>query len=362
MNVRTPMVLAALLLAVRLPVIAGQNTQANQTQPTSGQSTDTTKDAPKDTAKDTAKTESPEDKRISELLGDIQTKLRDDHKIAISCKWDAGQCGPLYVTATSVSTIELSLEGFTPAPTRIRMTAGENSEAGDRLCSAINLDPRWKNVLISVSKGRGVRAKAAQTDTPCDPVKTPPSPEISLVTRGDSARLLIEIGSGTTSRSLSVPLVYQRWFADTGGLIAFNLVRDERLRTTAVDGKVKITDVVREERVEPTTGITVNLHPSFLPKFAAQFALSVGRENSRSYFLGAGWRLREAGERALATFSIGLAATEVKRFPGARKITDPVAPDSEVLKPSRTFAFGPYIGLSLGFSFGNLQPANSTRQ
>jgi hypothetical protein len=194
------------------------------------------------------------------------------------------------------------------------------------------------------------------------------SPTVSIVTRGQSERLLIDLDDnapgGTAHKSLSVPLVYQRWYADTGGLIAFNAVRNERLKTAAAaGGKVMITDVRRDERVEPTTGITVNLHPSSYPKLAAQFALSVGRENSRSYYVGAGWRLREAGERALATFSIGLAATEVHRFPGARTlIGTPLAADSERLKPTREFAFGPYIGLSLGFSFGNLQPTQPAGQ
>ena len=357
MNVRSPMIIAAMLLAVRLPVIAGQTTPQNQTPPHSGQTAEPPKTA------EPAPTPSAEDARISQLLGDIKTQLRDDHNISISCKWNDGQCGPLYVTATAASTIELSLDGLA-SPDRIRMTAGERSSSGDLLCSGRLLDPSWHNVLISVHKGRRWFATAtpqADANTCTDPKKVD-SPEISIVTQGTSERLLIEIGDG--KESLSVPLVYQRWFADTGGLIAFNLVRNERLKTTAVtEGKVMITEVRREERVEPTTGITVNLHPSSYPRLAAQFALSVGRESSRSYYLGAGWRLREAGERALATFTIGLAATEVRRFPGARKlINTPIASDSESLKPSREFAFGPYIGLSLGFSFGNLQPAKPAAQ
>lgn len=361
MNVRSPMIIAALLLAVQLPVIAGQTTPQNQTPPPNGQTTDPAKkpDPPKPTP-------SAEDIRISQLHGDIKTQLRDNHNISISCKWDDGQCGPLYVTATAASTIELSLENFqSPEPVKIRMTGGERSDSGELLCSGIELDPSWQNVLISVHKGRRWAATATQAvANTCTAPKRAGSPKISLVTQGKTERLLIEIGGGKAS--LSVPLVYQRWFADTGGLIAFNLVRNERLQTTAVTGgKVMITEVRREERVEPTTGITVNLHPSSYPRFAAQFALSVGRENSRSYYLGGGWRLREAGERALATLTIGLAATEVRRFPGARQLIHdktPLAPDSESLKPSREFAFGPYIGLSLGFSFGNLQPTKPAGQ
>lgn len=358
MNVRSPLVIAALLLAMGLPVLADDTPPKNQTPP--GNSGSATGAAGAQT-----QTQSAED-RMRALLGEIETKLRDDHNIAISCNWNDSLCGPLYVTATTASTIELSLDGFSASsPVEIRMTAGELGDNDETVCSGITLPKTWHSVLISVHKSRlwAPTAKERGSKTCADP---PPadSPTISIVTHGQSERLRIDFDDGTKHGSLSVPLIYQRWYADTGGLIAFNAVRNERLKTAAANGgKVMITDVRRDERVEPTTGITVNLHPSSYPKFAAQFALSVGRENSRSYYLGAGWRLREAGERALATFSIGLAATEVRRFPGARAlIGTPLAADSESLKPAREFAFGPYIGLSLGFSFGNLQPTNPTGQ
>ena len=356
MNVRSPLVIAALLLAVQLPVFADDPPPKTQTPP------------PSNSGRTGAASAQTPDDRMQAALGDVATQLRDDHNTAINCKWNDSLCGPLYVTATSASTIEVSLDGFpSNNEVKVRMSAGEYGDSGKKVCSGIKLQQSLRSVLIAVHKGRKWRPTSTQDDDSICDVPQKADSSISIVTHGRSERLLVEFYDDLGAhRSLSVPLIYQRWYADTGGLIAFNAVRNERLKTAAADGgKVIITDVLREERVEPTTGITVNLHPSSYPKFAAQFALSVGRESSRSYYLGAGWRLREAGDRALATFSIGLAATEVRRFPGARALVTsrtPLAADSESLKPSREFAFGPYIGLSLGFSFGNLQPTTPAGQ
>jgi hypothetical protein len=154
-------------------------------------------------------------------------------------------------------------------------------------------------------------------------------------------------------QTIMATLSYQRWFVDMGGFITFGSVSDQELVTEdAAPGMVRILKKRRKDKLVPGTGIVLNFHPANYPALATQFGIATSVDRAASYYLGLGYRLRELGPKTLATIALGIAATQVKRFPDVnpgevRSATAPV-----VTQGSNKYAFGPYLSLSLGFSFG----------
>lgn len=106
----------------------------------------------------------------------------------------------------------------------------------------------------------------------------------------------------------------------------------------------------------------LNFHPANYPSLAAQFGLATSVDRAASYYVGAAYRLRELGPRTLATFAVGLAATQVKRFPDVSVNDIRTATAPEVAQGSNRYAFEPYMSISLGFAFGGTDTAKAPGQ
>lgn len=187
---------------------------------------------------------------------------------------------------------------------------------------------------------------------------------IPIVADGQTETVKVTFYSGDEAlRSFIIPFRYQRWWADAGGAFLFPNIEDERLKTeNDANGKVKVLDIKRDaSKVEPDTGIVVNLHPGNYPELGIQFGLSTGRDSELNYYFGPAIRLREIGKRGLATFSAGAALSKTQDYPDLT-IYDPAHPtaggiydasDARLLG-TRSYELSWYVGISLGFTFGGV--------
>jgi hypothetical protein len=186
---------------------------------------------------------------------------------------------------------------------------------------------------------------------------------IGFVTLGGVENLPIQLDINGQSKTIMAQLSYQRWFVDMGGFITFASTADQELAKKDLgNGNVLITKKRYKDKLVPGTGIVLNFHPANYPSLAAQFGLATSVDRAASYYLGCAYRLRELGPKTLATFAVGIAATQVKRFPdvSVNDIRSATAP--EVAQGSNRYAFGPYMSISLGFSFGGMDTAKAPAQ
>ena len=182
-------------------------------------------------------------------------------------------------------------------------------------------------------------------------------PVIGFVTFGGAEDLLIQLQiNDEPIKTIKAGLNYQRWFVDMGGFITFGFVSDEELVTEDATpaGNVRVLKKRHKDKIVPSTGIVLNFHPANYPALAAQFGIATSVDRAASYYLGFGYRLRELGPRTLATFTAGIAATQVKRFPDVSPGDIRSATAPAITQGSNRYAFGPYLSLSLGFSFGGI--------
>jgi hypothetical protein len=185
----------------------------------------------------------------------------------------------------------------------------------------------------------------------------PQSPGIGFISRGTAEWIYITVQADDDApQTIAAGLSYQRWFVDMGGFITFGFVSDEELVTEDATpaGSVRVVKKRHKDKIVPGTGIVLNFHPANYPSIAAQFGIATRVDRAASYYLGFGYRLRQLGPNTLATFAAGISATQVKRFPDVSVGDIRSATSVAITQGSNRYAFGPYLSLSLGFSFGGV--------
>lgn len=302
---------------------------------------------------------------IKKLLGEIVT-TSDDHPVHIICSAKDPKnlnCTPpsIFVSSSAISIIEIT-DISAQLSLAVRITSGELDDVSgaplfvERFYSA----PVPDTIFIAVNRARRFNRTYQDRDANRFTQKVNDAamtsvdfsiPFLSLSRSGlMGVQLIIDDGA---SETFKIPLNYQHWFVDTGGFLTFGVVADQELAVEdAGSGNVRVIKKRSKDKLVPGTGIVLNFHPANYPGLAAQFGLATSVDRAASYYLGIGYRLRELGPKTLATFAVGLAATQVKRFPDV-SVGDvhPATADS-ITKGSSRYAFGPYLSLSLGFSFG----------
>jgi hypothetical protein len=304
----------------------------------------------------------------------------EDHPFQTTCSATSLTCTPpaVFISAAAISSIKISDFPANVRSLTVRVTAGE-SQNGQTLIVRRVYDPAAipDQIVIAVSKPRRLRRTygtpaASGSQTPeqayasyqsSKPMLQPSAqatsddPVIGFVALGTSDTLTIQLQmNDATPKTISTTLQYQRWFIDMGGFITFASAADEELVTeNASAGNVKILKKRNKDKIVPGTGIVLNFHPANYPSLAAQFGLATSVDRAASYYLGFGYRLRELGPRTLATFAAGIAATQVKRFPDVSVGDVLSATATTVTDGSKRYVFGPYLSLSLGFSFGGVE-------
>lgn len=321
----------------------------------------------------------PADKdAIAKLLNEALVKA-DEHPFRIVCSATSLACTPpaIFISAAAISAIEIKDIPSTARALTVRLTAGESDANGPLIVERV-FDPSAipDHIIIALNKARRSRTTfeaPKNTDgksrarnylesqsnvrlTLPSASSTSKDPAIGFVTLGSAEALLIQLQvDNAPPKTIVANLDYQRWFVDMGGFITFVSAADQELVTEdAGDGQLRVLKKRRKDAIVPGTGIVLNFHPANYPALAAQFGIATSVDRAASYYLGFGYRLRELGPRTLATFAFGIAATQVKRFPDVSAGDVRPATATSITQGSNRYAFGPYLSLSLGFSFGGV--------
>ncbi len=269
---------------------------------------------------------------------------------SVACTLNDQVCSPatLYVNGYVVSTIDLTKLPV-GKPLTVRISSGEPTKDGTVPFVEKSYTSAPDVVTVAVTRQRRSRY------TPAKPA-TDNNPTINFVTFGRSPAIKIQLSNDEIKTvTIRVQVVYQPWFVDTGGFMVFSTLADQELVTQASGDKTLVLKKRRKDRMTPATGAVLNLHPANIPTLALQFGLATNNNRQPSYFLGAGWRLREIGAKALLTTAVGLAAVPALRFRDI-KVGDSRPSDDQALKGTTAYSFGPYVSLSFGFSFGDSAP------
>jgi hypothetical protein len=304
---------------------------------------------------------------LKHLLDEALVKT-ESHPFRTDCTVASWSCSPdqVFISAATISTININAIPASTTPLEVIITAGETDESGNSLKvhRVYNQGFVPDHIQIAVHKARlskwGMSSPTFGAKSPNDFVKDQSSgheddPAIGFVSLGKSDSLSITLKINGVPKTIQLTLNYQRWFVDMGGFLTFSTVSDQELVQEDVKdmpGMVRILKKRNQSKLVPGTGIVLDFHPANFPVLAVQFGIATSVDRNASYFLGGGVRLRQLGPNSLATFAIGIAATQAKRFPDVkvgdvRSATSPV-----VTQGSNRYAFGPYLSLSLGFSFG----------
>jgi hypothetical protein len=314
---------------------------------------------------------------LKQALQDAQVKS-EDHPFRTDCTVPDYTCAPtsVFISAAAISTINIDGIPDSARKLTVRITAGETDANGESLfVKRVYKGPLPDHIQIAIHKARGVRqtfgtnpakqksALKSFAETLSDGSETEEhhqhysdDPAIGFVSRGISDALSIELQlDNGPIKTIKVTLNYQRWFVDMGGFLTFSTVSDEELSTQDdAPGMVKILKKRHKSKLVPGTGLVLDFHPANYPALAAQFGIATSVDRNASYYLGFGYRLRQLGSNTLATFAAGIAATQAKRFPDVKVGDIRSATSTAVTQGSNRYAFGPYLSLSLGFSFGGI--------
>jgi hypothetical protein len=318
----------------------------------------------------------PEDKAAIKDLFNEAVTTGIAHPFQITCSATTGNCNPsaVFISAATISTIKINEIPTGTTALTVRITAGETDKLGESLIVRRTFSQTAipDQIVIAVHRARRLRetygTSGATNMTPakafCEAQSAPTlndDPAIGFVSLGGSETLAIQLtmtgASNTpTLKTIMATMNYQRWFIDMGGFLTFGFVSDQELvMEDAAPGTVRILKKRRTDKIVPGTGIVLNFHPANYPGLAAQFGIATSVDRAASYYMGFGYRLRELGPKTLATFAAGIAATQVRRFPDVKPGDIRSATATTVTQGSNRYAFGPYLSLSLGFSFGGVE-------
>jgi hypothetical protein len=283
----------------------------------------------------------------------------DEYIASITCVAVTGTCTPkaVFFNKPGVSFVKIILPKA-GSPLDVLVTAGERGPAkaaaktgnGDTIAQAHvrrHYD-KAPNVIMVALRKIGYREVIPSSDsaTVVNPVI-----DFGLYAQADELQVFLTSGDDGVI-ALSVPLRYHRWHVQLGGFLAFNTVVDQELVTHA-EGSMVIVDKKRErDSLTPVTGAAVNIHPSASPTFGFQFGLATNSNRQPSYFAGGAYRLRGLGPQVVLTVAAGVAAIPTLRFRDV-KVGDVRAADDAALKGAVAYRFGPYLGLTFGFTFGD---------
>lgn len=382
------------VLMLTATAFAQQTPPSQPAQPSTPPSTTPPANTPADTPQTPRPLTQADKDAIAKMLNDALVK-GDEHPDQIICSATSLTCNPpsVFISAAAISDIVIK---DIPASTRklsVRVTAGESDDTGDIIVRR-KYDEKAipDHIIIRVRKARRFKPTYAsdgstatrQTVSNVVPTNASPArkyaasqsnqvdespqkllsddPSIGFVSLGGAKTLQIQLTMNDDApKTIIANLNYQRWFVDMGGFITFGFASDEELVTEdATAGNVRVLKKRHKDKIVPSTGIVLNFHPANYPAIAAQFGIATSVDRAASYYLGFGVRLRELGPRTLATFAAGIAATQVKRFPDVSTGDIRSATAPAITKGTDRYTFGPYLSLSLGFSFGGVEkpPAN----
>ena len=315
--------------------------------------------------------------KLSQIAGKVPTT-------EITCSVTDLKCTPaeIYISAASVSKITITT-GITAPHQKltVQVNAGEIRDTPvGRICvtktfkGAPDDSGAPDKVVISIHKARSMSPTYANLPI-AELLGTPKTGEkgekrcseqygddqnINFLTRGESPSLQILIRTDTEVKTIEVPIKYQRWFVDTGGILVFSTLNDQELiKKTDSGGKTTVTGTRKHDKLTPETGAVLDFYPANYPQWACQFGIVSNGDRQPSYFIGTGYRVRELGSKALATVSAGLIARQTLRFPDL--VTSPTPPASNGDDPAQkgvsTYRLGGYIAFSFGFKFGDTEAA-----
>lgn len=184
-------------------------------------------------------------------------------------------------------------------------------------------------------------------------------PDLQLVLPGKNAPEVLKIDiSGTNEQgpyaySLEIELLYFNWFLDAAGFYGLRLGGDEELITQAAEGEGKTTVLqVREPSASSISGVMMHFFKSSYPKWGLALGLDFPTNRSPTFYLGGGRRFLHRRKSAVLTISAGVAATQLKTFPGV--VTDmAMDADSPLLKGEIDYDVEPFLTFTLGFQLPN---------
>lgn len=322
---------------------------------------------------------------VKELQGRVDTLSQIAGKVPtteITCSVTDLKCTPaeIYISAASVSKITITT-GVTALHQKltVQVSAGEiRDKPVGRICvtktfkgapDAPDAPGAPDKVVISIHKARSMSPTyanvpiaellgSARNEGEGCSEQFGDDQNINFLTRGESPSLTILIRTSTEVKTIAVPIKYQRWFVDTGGILIFSTLNDQELiKKTDSGGKTTVTGTRKHDRLTPETGAVLDFYPANYPQWAFQFGLVSNGDRQPSYFIGTGYRVRELGAKALATVSAGLIARQTLRFPDL--VTSPTQPvsngDDPAQKGISTYRLGVYFALSFGFKFGDTE-------
>ncbi len=303
--------------------------------------------------------------KLSQIAGKVPTT-------EITCGVTDLKCTPdeIYISAASVSKITITTGVSAPNhQLTVQVSAGEISRdrSVGRICVTKVFKSAPDKVVISIHKARAMGPTyaglsitellgSAKTGGEGCSEQFGDDQSINFLTRGESPSLQVLLRTDTDVKTIEVPIKYQRWFVDTGGILIFSTLNDQELIKKTDGGKTTVTGTRKHDKLTPETGAVLDFYPANYPQWAFQFGLVSNGDRQPSYFIGSGFRLRELGSKALATVSAGLIARQTLRFPDL--VTSPAPPsngDDPAQKGISTYRLGGYFALSFGFKFGDTE-------
>lgn len=226
-----------------------------------------------------------------------------------------------------------------------------------------------RTVVIAVHKNRSLwpsyGGKRMSNATATRNLRRSDREKLSLVVSGRSPEIIVHVwveeppdaGTATSRgeesvRSASIPVAYRRWGVETSAFFASSTLTDQELVTEAGTGdKVKAVKAIDGDNYSQQTGIFLSVFPRNYPSLGLGLGFHTETGRAASVYFGPTLRLRSIGEQGVITFSTGLAAMPVRRFPGV-DFGKEYDSGSAVLQGKLELHTHPYALLSMGFRFG----------
>lgn len=182
--------------------------------------------------------------------------------------------------------------------------------------------------------------------------------DLVLVANGDGRLLVIRVEveeqDGWHVVEAALPFLYERWKFETGSFFAVSDLVDRKLVLAPADddsGEVVVREIVEADSIRQESGLYLNLIPNNYEWFGIGVGFHTSSDRSLSYYLGLSLRIRSLGDRALASFGVGMIGAQSRRFPGV-EVGERYELTDKVLEGSMKYGESWYALLSLGFRFG----------
>lgn len=313
------------------------------------------------------------------------------------CSFETGLCNPANISVNGDTKSLVALSRVPAEACLVTVTAnesflGKNADLGfDCLArpfgETVDVSLHLKTMLFPSFggvKGNSTSAHArlrpqSMTEKPqsmterCDPRAAPYAPwpprDGMSVLLHSSMRSVIVTAYGLNEaktacnqalKSARVKIDYPRWEVGAGAFYAFSYLGDETLvqqkaeqpADAAAGAKDHFTIVRRDKQsLQTATGISFNVYPANYPSLGLMFGYTDRGDQSPTYYLGGGLRLRSLGRHAVISFMGGCATGQVKTFPGIAK-GDVIDEGDIRLEGRSTYQIKPFLSVHIGFAFG----------